>query len=211
MLADPVFKIVLMISLAAHIAVIVPMRFFYAPESRKVFQEVHLNYILIESPRLTYEEEVYDKEEGANLHDDPAMDDRNIKTEKAEKVLLSEEVRTTMKISKKPVSKKKKTVSSGESGTEETYLRYYNIIRERIRTRLRISKYRQEEGTLNVWFTVAADGRLVRINKIISDFSPDVKTAVIRAVRGAHPFLPFPEELGECPITFSLIIKFTSQ
>ncbi len=200
MFTDPLFRLAFAVSLVAHIAVIAPAYFASNTAERAESRQIELNYILIKDASIAMEEEVYSADQdneavesaehcsssGITVMDSPSQ----------QEIYLSQEVRETPK--------------DLQRQEEKAYLEYFNIIREKIRARVYSSGVSDEEGVVEVVFTVSSDGRLVYINKVDTTLSRDIKKSVINAMRRAQPFPPFPAELGKKPITFFLSIEFSS-
>ena len=200
MFTDPLFRAAFTVSLVAHIAVIAPAYFVSNTDQRPESGQVELNYILINDASIAMEEEVYsaDQDEGAGEISgrDRPPDITVMDSPSQQEIYLSEDIR---EISRDTHQQK-----------EKAYLEYFNLIREKIRARIYSSGASDEEGVVEIVFTVSSDGRLVLINKADTTLSREIKKSVINAMRRAQPFPPFPAELGSRPITFSLAIKFSS-
>ncbi|MGB2599495.1 MAG: TonB family protein [Candidatus Omnitrophota bacterium] len=200
MFTNPLFRIAFTVSLVAHIAVIAPA-YFVSDRAEKLETEViELNYILINDPAVAVEEEIHSTAEAdENMKDDEkdrASDVTVMDSPSPEELYLSDETR--------------ETAQKMQQEREKAYLEYFNLIREKIRARVYSSGSSSEDGMVEVVFTLSRDGRLARVNKAFSNLSRDVRKSVIRALRRAQPFPPFPVEMGNAPITFSLTIKFAS-
>jgi TonB family protein len=199
MFTDPLFRAAFAVSLVAHIAVIAPAYFTSNTAERQESRQIELNYILINDASIAMEEELYssDQDEDAveSSEQDRFSDITVMDSPSQQEVHLSEEIRAA---------------SQDTQQREKAYLEYFNLIREKIRARVYSSSASSEEGVVEVVFTVSSDGRLVYINKADTTLSRGIKKSVINAMRRAQPFPPFPQELGNRPITFSLAIKFSS-
>ncbi|MGD2278685.1 MAG: energy transducer TonB [Candidatus Omnitrophota bacterium] len=184
MFTDPVFRAALTISLAAHLAVIAPWAFFQSHNNNALEKDIELNYIIIESPSLAIEEEVFSRtEEGGEQH----MVETPAETIDA---ALAEE--------------------NDKSIRETAFLKYYNLIKEKIRAKIHSIRGMGGRGGVTVAFTVDSGGRLVKINETFSDAPPEIRKKAVQGVKSASPFPPLPKELGTSPVKFSLTIKFTT-
>lgn len=200
MFIDPLFRIAFAVSLLAHIAVIAPVYLVSDKVDKPKTGMVELNYILINDPAIATDEETYSSAKAdkkmQDAEEERASDVTVVDSLSPEELKLSYEIR--------------KTASQGQEEREKAYLEYFNLIREKIRTRVYSAGCSSENGMVEVVFTLSGDGRLIRVNKAISNLSRDIKMSVIHAIRRAQPFPPFPKELGKTPIMFSLAIKFAS-
>ncbi|MGB2601093.1 MAG: TonB C-terminal domain-containing protein [Candidatus Omnitrophota bacterium] len=200
MFTDPLFRIAFTISLAAHIAVIAPTYLVSDKVEKPETEVVELNYMLINDPAIAIEEEIYSSakvDENMKDEEEDRISDTTVMDSPSQKEMyLSEEIR--------------ETAQKVQEQREKAYLEYFNLIREKIRTRVYSSGSSSEDGIVEVVFTLSRDGCLARVNKAFSNLSRDVRMSVIRALRRAQPFPPFPVELGNAPITFSLTIRFAS-
>ena len=183
MFTDPIFRMALTISLAAHLAVIAPWAFFQS-HNNTLEKDIELNYIIIESPSLATEEEVFSKTQKGG-------EQRMVETpeETIDSALAKE---------------------NDQSIRETAFLKYYNLIREKIRAKIHSAGGRGAKGSVTLAFTVDPSGRLVRINETFSDAPPRIRQKTLKGVKSASPFPPFPEELGTGPIKFSLTVKFAT-
>ncbi len=195
MFTDPIFRIAVTISLLAHVAVIAPMRYFYVEKEKQDIKVVDLNYIVIERPLLSSGEEVYTREKETARKEEKDASDRDVVTG------LSPEMVPV-------ILEKEKRADPAAEEKRQAYLKYYNLIREKIRAEIH-SAGGSEEGTVTVAFTLAPDGRLVGFEKTPSGGSPALRQRVARGIRKAQPFPPFPGELGRKPVIFSLTVRFS--
>jgi protein TonB len=105
--------------------------------------------------------------------------------------------------------------SSGEPYTEEerkaAYTDYFDSIRDKIKRSAAGIVKTDHTGDVEAVFTIAPDGELLRIDDVISPEIPTLASKTIKSIRKASPFPPFPAEIGDSPITFSLKIKFTAK
>ncbi|MFQ5952656.1 MAG: energy transducer TonB [Candidatus Omnitrophota bacterium] len=184
MFTDPVFRIALTISLLAHLAVIAPWTLF--PLQREALQEkdIELNYVVIENPSLAKEEEVY-----------------STGVAREEQFLTDKTTESDTRHQTSDIRKELNNIA---------YLKYYNLIREKIRAEIHSLRKRSEEGTVKVMFTIAPDGSLQGIDSAGSGVSASLGRKVARGIKKAAPFPCFPAEMGTNPLKFSLTIRFLS-
>ncbi len=188
MFSDPIFRAAVGVSLLAHLAFVVPHGFFFPRGKTTPKDPANLNYIVIEEARLTEDNEVYTPEAS--------------KEEKAEEY-VEKEVET--------FSGEVKTEKATEIKRQEAFLKYYNLIREKIRAEIYSSFKRRETGEVRVTFVLSSDGHLLSIAEAVSGSSSVLKKKAIEGVKEAQPFPPFPKEMRSAPINFSLTIRFNSK
>jgi len=159
MFTDPMFKIALGVSFFAHLAVIAPMPFFpkgHEDKEIRVDPAIELNYVVIKEPRLA-EEEIYS--EGAS----------------AEKKLPEETVFREV-----PEVQETSVVTYDEKiNAEAAFLKYYNLIREKIRTEIHSTGRKSINGTVTATFTLDANGRLSGISNMVSNSSPRLNQRIV--------------------------------
>ncbi len=200
---DPIFKLALVISIGAHVAVITPVHFF-ANREESAPDVIQMNYVVIEQSRLALEEEVY--EEAVEQIDEKPGD----KKETAEQT----EIFGLLKAEREEIveqSKPQEESKTEENKREAALLKYHNLVREKIRAKLHSSEYVREEGETSITFTISPDGRLLGISSDVVGDTIHLKQQAISGIKLAAPFPAFPSELGQDPITFSLNIKFAIQ
>lgn len=96
-------------------------------------------------------------------------------------------------------------------GSTRDYINYYQLIREKIRKRLK-SNYgsRFKEGEVALAFTLSKDGRLIAagVNDSASTDDAALRDIATSSVREASPFAPFPAALSLPEMTFDLTVTF---
>lgn len=93
----------------------------------------------------------------------------------------------------------------------EAVLDYYNAIREEIRKKAFYYKPRlRGYASVTVLFTLSSDGMLqaLEIDEASSVGTKIFRESALRSVKYAAPFPPFPPELKDDRITFSITIEF---
>jgi len=97
------------------------------------------------------------------------------------------------------------------SKAKEDYINYYQLIREKIRQRLKrnYTDY-YGEGDVNVAFVLDSGGSLVSVSAERASPSVDKTLAGIteQSVREAAPFPAFPKTLAQSKTSFELIVAF---
>ncbi|MDP8216941.1 MAG: energy transducer TonB [Candidatus Kaelpia imicola] len=89
-------------------------------------------------------------------------------------------------------------------------IEYYSSIREEIKKKAFYYKPVQGRGAVTVLFGIDSKGLLKRltIDDIRSTNQKNLRTAALNSVKHAAPFSPFPPELKNSIITFSITIEF---
>jgi hypothetical protein len=100
-------------------------------------------------------------------------------------------------------------VLSGEYG--KSYVDYFNAVREKIVKKLKRNyKSYYHEGDVDLFFVLSANGSLARID-VDMDSSVNDKQLIdiaVLSIQQASPFKPFPKELDERELPFSLTMSF---
>ena len=93
----------------------------------------------------------------------------------------------------------------------ESVLNYYAAIREEIKKKAFYYKPRfKGQGSVTILFGIASDGVMQTVavdNEKSTDFDI-LRNAALKSIKYASPFPPFPEELKNDFITFSITIEF---
>lgn len=91
------------------------------------------------------------------------------------------------------------------------YINYYQLIREKIRARLK-TKYNDyyKEGDVSLLFVLKADGSLsgVEVDPVNSISDRRLWDIAVTSVQEAAPFAPFPRELSLPAMSFNIVISF---
>ena len=91
------------------------------------------------------------------------------------------------------------------------YMDYYDIIRERIRYALfKMYSGGYNKGQVHLQFTLGSDGSLrgAGILEAKSMESKELKNLTLRALKKSLPFPPFPAELNDPEINFTVVISY---
>ncbi|MFH1305043.1 MAG: energy transducer TonB [Candidatus Omnitrophota bacterium] len=199
MLTDPVFRTAIAISLLAHAAFIAPHAFFPQDKDKVVERSrpVELNYIVISRPELADNAEIYKESSSSSPKNEP---------QEQEETIFDPEESAKLRLSDMKDAQYVPDETRRDNVQEQAFLTYCNIIREKIRSRIRVD---EEEGAVSLIFMLDRRGYLQRVDPASSGDSPELKRRALRGLHLAQPFPPFPEKMGPNPITFSLTVKFT--
>ncbi|NQT33099.1 MAG: energy transducer TonB [Candidatus Omnitrophica bacterium] len=207
MFTNPVFRTAFAVSLLAHMALVAPHSFLsFKKDVKPSCEQVELNYIIIRSPDLALEEEVYVsgppiKKKGKN---EEVHSSQFTVYRKESELTAQHPAPSTQHEETSP----EKSEKYSEEDKKQALLSYYNIIREKIRAQLHFNASGYKLSDITLLFILSPDGNLKRLESAGSDADPQAKRRVLRAVRGAQPFPEFPAELGTSPIKFSLTVQF---
>lgn len=194
MFTDPIFRIALILSLTAHVAILGPRMSSFFDKKETEVKVVDLNYVIIKAPKLAEHEKI-DSDSTGQKEESHQDDEAYL----GEVPLMSEKVDTGETDSERDISHAEK---------EESYLRYHNLLREKIRASLAQSVLAPPEGDLEIEFTLSPNGSFLRVEGISSNIAPRGRAEALKAIRRAGPFPQFPTELGRNPVTFHLTITF---
>ncbi|MFH1846696.1 MAG: hypothetical protein ABH869_03985 [Candidatus Omnitrophota bacterium] len=220
------------ISVLFHMVLIAPFSLFSYEEKseNKIEHKSELSYILIPTAEVSRDKEVFQdpgfsdtviaEESGSVFKGERRQNTKEIIEEEFFELVLPEENKKTeaedqpdfeeeQNIKKEHESEQNDRFKSFEQ--EKAYLKYHNIIRERVRAEIFSVCEGVEAGRVLMVFTLAPNGRLMSIDDIFSDDLPDIKRKAVKGIKKSEPFPGFPEEMGRVPITFSLTIYFTSE
>jgi len=188
-----IFKICLSVSVLAHMALIMPYVFMPSEDTLAVKKPVELNYIVMENPKLTSEKEV----QGNEKTEEMSTRKNVVRSERKEESGNKE-------ITKDPKTAKTKA----RFGEQEAFLKYFNLIREKIRGEMYDGFEWKNKKLVTLIFTINPDGRLHGFDFETKDITSSLKSKVAKSLSKAEPFPPFPKELGRQALDFSLTIRF---
>jgi len=133
---------------------------------------------------------------------------REAPPEKRPEIMSAETPRVEM--SDKP-DLKSPPVGQAKRPASNDYLSYHQLIREKIRRRLKenYTDY-SNQGEVYLVFTIRSDGVLLRcdIEKMASTADGRLTDIALTSLKEASPFPPFPKELSEAQLSFQLTISF---
>jgi hypothetical protein len=138
------------------------------------------------------------------------------KTAQLEKEKIAKDalpVKKAPAIRKKTIPKTKlvKADKSGSFNTEPEYLSYYESLRQAIKnTALESYKWYNGDGEVYLSFIIQKDGILKELTIDKQNSTRDIYLLQVarNSISGAAPFEPFPPELGQDSISFSVVISF---
>ncbi|RJO63535.1 MAG: energy transducer TonB [Candidatus Omnitrophota bacterium] len=109
--------------------------------------------------------------------------------------------------------KKKITLPPLDPGkiTSNSYMSYYQIVREKIKRSAYQNYIRNDTGDVYLSFIIAGDGSLTEV-KLHDDKSAGgsyLREVALRSIRNSAPFPPFPKELDYPQLSFNIIISFS--
>jgi TonB family protein len=211
MIRDNIVKKSFFVSIIFHLALLVPWRgVLYSNSDRERFfktEPVVVSYKISREEQIEFEdaeapEEVIEAEDSAlesefseEVKEDIIPEDRKYEQE-AYFVEEDEVVSLSGKIDSSIVS--------------ENLINYYSSIREEIKKKAFYYKPNEGRGTVTVLFSIDSEGLLKKlaIDEVRSTDRNNLRTAALKSVRHAAPFSPFPSELKNSLITFSITIEF---
>lgn len=217
MLGGKAFRIALLVSIAAHTAVLAPW-----PQLDSMFEEakppeekpIEVSYLEIKIiPKLTVEEQP--PEPAPIKVDIPSPPEEPVAEQAVEVTRKAEKSFTVVKTEPEEVeSKEKESQEAKEPESPErkiAYMGYYDLIREKIKYTLsEMYQPRHREGEIYVEFTLRTNGELKdsRVEEDRSTQSRELKELTLKALRKSAPFPPFPQELNDPQINFNVVISF---
>ena len=208
MFTDPVFRTALGISLVLHAAVVMPHSFFSLPSEAAHVRTVDLNYILIEQPHLTDGEEVIVDGAAPETEGSEAASYEKTASVRVAAVQVTE-------ASLEGTARLETSVKFSDSERQEALLKYYNLIREKIRARTHPAFGKGgKRGAVTLKFTLDPRGRLRKIDSVNGSnqglANPWLEQKAVTGLRLAQPFPPLPEEMGAGPVSFLITVKFAN-
>ncbi len=188
-----IFKVCLSVSVLAHTAFIMPYVFMPSEDTPAVKKPVELNYIIMEHPKLTSEKEV-----PGNKKSEEMSTRKNVVHSECPEGSGNKELTQVPKTAK----------TKACFGEQEAFLKYFNLIREKIRGELYDGVEWKNRRPVTLIFTLAPDGRLSGFDFETEDITSSLRSKVAKSLGKAEPFPPFPKELGRQALDFSLTIQF---
>lgn len=233
MIKDTTFERALMVSVTIHLLILAPWPGFQFlkhefPNQQKISPEI-IVYKLEEKNKIEIEalsdKEIENKQKTPTSVESPQQTSIN-KVKEVEKQ-DSEELRNEVKklkvhsgpqlpkVEEDREVKKSQVVSlSGKlegKALSPSILDYYRAVREEIKRRAYYYKPQvRGNGAVTVLFTLSRDGvlRELTVDNASSTTQEIFRQAALKSVKYASPFPPFPPELKEDYITFSITIEF---
>ncbi|MBF0485100.1 MAG: energy transducer TonB [Candidatus Omnitrophica bacterium] len=102
-----------------------------------------------------------------------------------------------------------KTSQSRQQAALSIFSNYYGEVKSKIAyiSRLNLPP-KHLKGEVNLEFLLKRDGSLASQPKIISATDPSLRKYALQAIKDAHPFPPFPKELGKDKATFTVLLSY---
>jgi len=229
MIKDTTFEKALAISVTLHIVILTPWPGFQSWK-RKPYKSQKISPEIVVYNYKVKEENVFKVEEQRRKTSEPKKPplDTSFQKEENGSSQVKDEKKTQdmtervkvhpgpRRVEAKNVNVKKDNIVSlsGKLDTRtisQSVLNYYRAIREEIKKRAYYYKPQiQGNGVVTVLFTLSRDGVLRELAvEEASSTSQDVfRKAALKSIKYASPFPPFPSELKEDYITFSITIEF---
>lgn len=131
------------------------------------------------------------------------------------------ELKAPVEVNQEQAKKASRIVQAREAAKKEAqvkstrdYINYYQLIREKIRARLK-TKYNDyyKEGDVSLVFILKDSGSLIGVEVETANSVPDsmLHRIAIESVKEAAPFAPFPKALSLSSMSFNLVISFKKQ
>ena len=101
------------------------------------------------------------------------------------------------------------SISSKVSVQPKSFRQYCEYVSDEVNKNLRKNtpkRIKKQEVRLS--FVLSSDGRLKEKPKFLNKVSRKVRSVVIKSIKGASPFAPFPKDYGQTEETFRLNISF---
>lgn len=99
----------------------------------------------------------------------------------------------------------------GDPQKGKIFMSYFGQLKEKIQLNLR-RRYRGggDIGVVTLFFVLNPDGSLVKANVVAnrSDAGPELRNVALDSLKRAAPFGPFPKDLGNGAVAFSLKVFF---
>ncbi|MDD5566314.1 MAG: hypothetical protein PHG31_05450 [Candidatus Omnitrophica bacterium] len=95
--------------------------------------------------------------------------------------------------------------------TSNSYMSYYQIVREKIKRAAYQNYIRNDTGDVYLSFVIARDGSLreVKLHEDKSTGGFYLREVALRSIRNSAPFPSFPKELDYPQLSFNIIISFS--
>lgn len=195
------FKICLSISVLAHAAFFASYAFKPAMDNPRIKEPVEINYIVIEHPKITDEKEIIGNKQCEAMLKRENIKEKRLQNEKDDK---QEPKPENKEFSRNLKTAEEKTLS----GKQEAFLKYFNLLREKIRREMDKTLKTENKNTVTLIFTLNPDGKLGEFNFETEGLETSLRSKVTKSLGKAQPFPPFPKELGRDSLNFSLTIQF---
>jgi outer membrane biosynthesis protein TonB len=200
---EPAFRTAIGISIALHSALIAPFIPLAMQRDRaRMEKEIVIDYVVLKEPDTAKEEPVLSK-----MRETPKVE--IVKKVEVKPAPASKEMPKKDNALKQAIAADAKKQAQIRSTKE--YINYYQLIREKIRDRLK-EHYRRyyAEGEANLVFILTSDGRLESSAIDVSSSTADrtLHDIALRSLRESAPFPAFPKALTLPKMTFNLQVSF---
>jgi len=195
------FRNALIVSAVLHIVVLAP---FYNPILSKdaAKKETVVDYVTLKEPVKIKE----------------AVKDIELKIPETPKVELKPKVETapapsapTAKVEAKKSVSQEVAEKQAQIKTTKDYINYYQLIREKIRERVK-RRYRSydDEGEISLNFVLNSNGTLISsyVGETLPASHRKLADIAITSLKEASPFPPFPKALSMPEISFTVTVVF---
>jgi len=170
-------------------------------DNPRIKEPIEVNYIVIENPKVTDEKEII-----GNKQCETMLKRENINRRQLRDIRVDKQ---EPKPENKESSRNLKTAEAKTlSGKQEAFLKYFNLLREKIRREMYSGLKNENKNTVTLIFTLNPDGTLGAFNFETKGLETSLRSKVIKSLDKAQPFPPFPKELGRDSLNFSLTIQF---
>lgn len=201
-MADNRFRIAVCASITAHLALFAPVFAVHASLMTAHPQKDVVVYYLPEDPVTAK------AEEPARIRETPKVEiARPIEATPPKKEAAAPRTDDAAKKAARVAEARKQA----KIRSTRDYINYYQLIREKIRDRLKSHYHRYiAEGEVELVFILHADGRLesARVDPALSSPDATLQDIALRSVRDASPFPAFPKALSLPRMTFNLQVSF---
>lgn len=221
---DNLFKTTFLISLFFHALVLLPIPKLKISQNNtepylkmrylKIISTAKTKKIAVEAHKVSQKKSTLQANRRKNKVIRTARKKIRKKTYKKKPIKLknakisAEKINTIPKIEEKKVFTKK-TPAKEKITKDKNYISYYKLINELLRQSV-IYPQNFSEGEVAVSFVLTSDGTLKSV-KVLQDTSPYnvcLRETAVQIVKNASPFPPFPKELQQMQLTFSIVICF---
>lgn len=224
MTSDRVFQITILISLAAHGAILSLNPGINPYINKKTEEKLEVSYLQeLKNPRQQVKVIPLKKELPLDLSakitaqkipPPPFIDRESIFKENKENISRKYDFIKPALVKPDIIAVKKKITLPAvdiDKINNPSYISYYQIVREKIR-RSAYSNYTGiETGEIYLSFVISSNGSLKETRLIAEKSTPSayLEETALKSIKGASPFPAFPKELSDYPqLSFKVIISF---
>ena len=202
---DITLRNAILISLAIHILVIFPgYNKLLSKDRIRHRDRMTVDYVVLDEPKAVYERKAAE----AKAVETPKVEIRQKVEAVAPPAVPQAKKKAAVPESQEIVRKQAKIRSTKD------YLSYYQLIRERIRQRLKSHYGRQhKEGEVRLEFLLRADGSLLAadVDRAVSTHDAGLIDIAGRSLAEAAPFPPFPKAVDLPRMSFDLTVVFKKE